>query len=51
MDLENELLKRQSLVQCSRIIKYIGDRETRFADLIRGPSSSNEKYCKASSIC
>ncbi|HEV3221836.1 MAG TPA: hypothetical protein VGZ90_03115 [Puia sp.] len=35
MDLEKELLKRQSLVQCNRIIKYIGRDETRFADLMK----------------
>jgi len=35
VDLEKELLKRQSLVQCNRIIKYIGKDETRFADLMK----------------
>jgi hypothetical protein len=35
MNLEKELLKRQSLVQCNRILKYIGKDETRFADLMK----------------
>jgi hypothetical protein len=35
MNLEKELLKRQSLPQCNRIIKYIGDRENRFAELVK----------------
>jgi hypothetical protein len=35
VDLEKELMKRQTLVQCNRIIKYIGDDETRFADLVK----------------
>jgi hypothetical protein len=35
MDLEKELLKRQSRVHCNFIVKYIGDDETRFADLMR----------------
>jgi hypothetical protein len=35
VDLEKELLKRQSLVQCNRIIKYIGRDETRFAVLMK----------------
>ncbi|HSZ34088.1 MAG TPA: hypothetical protein VK772_12300 [Puia sp.] len=33
MDLQKELMKQQTLVQCNRIIKYISDNETRFADL------------------
>jgi hypothetical protein len=35
MNLEKELLKSQSLTQCNRIIKYIGDRESRFAELVK----------------
>ncbi len=35
MDLEKELLKRQTLVQCNRIVKYIGDNESKFADLMK----------------
>jgi hypothetical protein len=35
MDLEKELLKKQSLVQCNRIIKWIGDDETRYGSLIK----------------
>ena len=33
MDLEKELLKKQSLTQCNRIIKWIADDETRFRRL------------------
>ncbi|HXB30284.1 MAG TPA: hypothetical protein VNW49_10720 [Puia sp.] len=35
MNLEKELLKSQALVQCNRIIKYIGDKELRFAELMK----------------
>lgn len=35
MNLEKELLKRQTLTQCNRIIKYIGDKDLRFADLMK----------------
>ena len=35
MNLEKELLKPQSLVQCNRIIKYIGNDKSRFADLMK----------------
>ena len=35
MNLEKELLKNQSLVHCNRIVKYIGNDETRFADLMK----------------
>jgi hypothetical protein len=35
MDLEKELMKKQTLVQCNRIIKYIADDEKRFADLMK----------------
>ncbi len=35
MDLYKELLKRQTLVQCNRIIKYVGADEGRFAELVR----------------
>jgi hypothetical protein len=35
MDLEKELLKRQTLIQCNRIIKYIGDKELRFSGLMK----------------
>jgi len=35
MDLEKELMKRQTLVQCNRILKYIGENETKFADLMK----------------
>ena len=35
MDLEKELLKKQSLLQCNRIIKWIGDDETRYGLLVK----------------
>jgi hypothetical protein len=35
VNLEKELLKNQSLVHCNRIVKYIGNDETRFADLMK----------------
>jgi hypothetical protein len=35
MNLEKELLKSQSLPQCNRIVKYIGDREIRFGELVK----------------
>jgi hypothetical protein len=35
VDLEKELLKKQTLVQCNRIIKYIGDKELQFAELMK----------------
>jgi len=35
VNLEKELLKRQTLVQCNRIIKYIGDEKLRFAELMK----------------
>jgi hypothetical protein len=35
MNLEKELLKRQTLAQCNRIIKYIGDKDLRFAELMK----------------
>ena len=35
MNLEKELLKSQSLTQCHRIVKYIGDRESRFEELVK----------------
>jgi hypothetical protein len=35
MNLEKELLKKQSLSQCNRIIKWVGKDETRYALLIK----------------
>ena len=35
MNLEKELLKKQTLTQCNRIVKYIGKDESRFADLVK----------------
>ena len=35
MDLEKELLKKQSLLQCKRIVKWIGDDESRFGLLMK----------------
>ena len=35
MDLEQELLKKQTLLQCNRIIKYIGVNEMRFGELMK----------------
>lgn len=34
MNLENELLKKQSLSHCNRIIQYIGKNATRFGELV-----------------
>ncbi len=35
MNLEKELLKKQSLAQCNRIINYIGNDEVQFSELVR----------------
>ena len=35
MNLENELLKKQSLAQCNRIVRFIGNDETRFRELVK----------------
>jgi hypothetical protein len=35
MDLEKELLKKQSLMQCNRIVRYIGKDESRFRKLVK----------------
>jgi hypothetical protein len=35
VNLEKELLKKQSLTQCNRIINYIGNDEARFSELVR----------------
>ena len=35
MDLEKELLKKQSLTHRNRIIKWVGAKETRFGDLMK----------------
>jgi hypothetical protein len=35
VNLEKELLKKQTLVRCNRIVKYIGNDGARFADLVK----------------
>ncbi len=35
MDLEKELLQKQTLLRCNRIIKWVGKDETRFALLVK----------------
>jgi hypothetical protein len=34
VNLEKELMKKQTLTQCNRIVKYIGDDETVFSELV-----------------
>jgi hypothetical protein len=35
MNMENELIKRQSLAQRNRIVRYIGNDKTRFRELVK----------------
>jgi hypothetical protein len=46
MDLEKELLKKQSLTQCNRIIKWIADDESRFRRLTDAFHSRARKILK-----